>query len=141
MTLYVHYFKINKCIIPFIAVLAARNDTEEFVGEDVAVVVVGGEVRTILIPGLDATGVDCTVGSCCCCCCCWCCCPTTGVAVGKMADADIPLAMVAVAVGSSTAPCFFSTLCFRYSDLLGRRRQVIFVRSQSADGMCHLAFR
>ena len=96
-------------------------------------VVVGGEVSTILIPGLDATGVDCTVGICCCCCCCGC--PTTGLAVGKMegaaADGDIPLATVAVAVGSNTAPCFFSALCFRYSDLLNRR-QVISVRNQSA---------
>ena len=44
--------------MPFIPVFAAISATEEFVGEDVAVVVVGGEVRTILIPGLDATGVD-----------------------------------------------------------------------------------
>ena len=71
---------------------AARNDAEELVGVDAAVVVVFGcEVRTNLIPGLDATALDGGVGICC-----WC------------------------EVDSSTAPCFFSALCFRYSDLLGQ---------------------
>ena len=77
---------------------AARNDAEELVGVDAAVVVVFGcEVRTNLIPGLDATALDGGVGICC-----WC--PTAA----------------AVEVDSSTAPCFFSALCFRYSDLLGQ---------------------
>ena len=80
-------------------VFAARNDAEELVREDVAVVVVFGcEVRTNLIPGLDATALDGAVGSCCC----W-----------------WPTTEAAVEVDSSTAPCFFSALCFRYSDLMG----------------------
>ena len=90
----------------WLPVFAARNDAEELVGEDAAAVeVVGCEVRTNLIPGLDATALDGGVGNCC-----WW--PTTE----------------AVEVDSSTAPCFFSALCFRYSDLLG---QIFFSRAVS----------